>query len=450
MSLEAGFNRYRLVERVALGAFGALWRAADRVPGKEVAIRIVSPPKVTEEAIAAFEAEMTNAMALRHSSLARVYEVGRSTDGGAWAASEFVVGDSLESVVATEGPLPPAAALRLFSEVASALDELHRRALVHGSLSARTVLLQRSKSGSMRAKVIALGRAHLAPAQTKNSPPPEGSYSSPEVVASRQYGAASDIWALGVLLFHCVTGKPPFAARTPSSYLAETRNVGRVLDAVEDEIVRGLIEQCMALAPDGRATTAALIKQAEFAGWIEQGDVDDARAPEVAPALEATTAPIEPAPQPALVVEEPRAIAQPEPIAEPEPIAKPEPIADVPDDALADFRPPRRRIKAIVGAIAASAALLTLFVATREPQHRPAAPAAVVAEKTPSPETPPEPPAAATATATATATVAAAPTVSATAAPALPTLATAKPPPAVAANAQPAPKKAADDENPYE
>jgi len=466
MSVEAGIKRYRLVERIAQGAFGALWRAADCVPGKEVAIRIVSSPIAPQEAIAAFEAEMTRATALHHRALAQVYEVGRDSDGGAWAASEFVVGDSLESVLSDHGPLSPTTALGLFAELARAVAELHSHGVVHGSISARAVLVQRSKSGPlwMRPKLIGLGRARLLPRQGKTATPPEGAYSSPEVVASRQYGAASDIWALGILLFHCVTGRPGFAARTTTSFVAETRVLHRTLDMIEDEVVRGLVEQCLALAPDDRPSTAALIKQAELAGWIEQSDMN-AAPPDTSPSVRPVVAPaIAAAP-----FDEPRPIAQAEPAARPESIGNPpmagpvsaidrragstpalspfESIADVPE-TLVDFRPRRRGAK-VVAVVVASSALLALLAATSEPRHRSSA-ARVVIDEAATAVTAPVPPAAATVTTTATVT--AAPIASASAPPQTPSVVNSavKPPPAVAANAKPAPQMPVHDDNPYE
>lgn len=433
MSPEVTFHRYRLVERLALGAFGALWRAADRVPGKEVALRVVSSSMAPPEARAAFEAEMTRAMAVRHRALARVQEVGRDTDDGVWAASEFVAGDSLESVLAERGPMAPTAALGLFSELAHALAELHSHDVVHGSLSARAVLLQPSKSGRMRPMMIGLGRARLLSLRGKTLTPPEGAYSSPELVTSRQYGAASDIWALGILLYHCVTGRPPFAARTASSFLVDARALHRILDAIDDEAVRGLVEQCLALVPEERPSMAALLRQAEFAGWIEQIDLESPKPAAVAsPPEEPATTPIEapPAPldaQPAKAAQEAR-----------------RPALDDLSEEMVDFRPRRRGAKAVLALFVASAALLALFAATGQRRHRPSAAAVVLdeaASSVPAATTvhEPAPPTAASMT-------------SETAPPPASSIVESaqNPQPAVAANAKAAPAKPVDDDNPYE
>lgn len=436
MSVEAGIKRYRLVERIAQGAFGAVWRAADRVPGKELAIRVVPGPMASQEALAAFEAEMTRATSLRHRALAQVYEVGRTSDGAVWAASEFVVGDSLEDVLAERGPLSPRTALGLFSELAHAVAELHGHGLAHGSISARTVLLPRSKSAAMRPKLIGLGRALLLPRERRTASPPEGHYSSPEMVASQQYSAASDIWALGVLLFHCVMGTPPpFTARTTTSSAVGTRALRRILDGIDDEIVRGLVEQCLALAPADRPTTSALIKQADLAGWIEENDADVAPA-DVSTALPAIVAPIQsplaaapPAP------EQPRAMVQSVAV-EPESSSGVEPVVD--------FRPRRPGAKA-VALIVASAIALALLVATSRPTRRSAA--RVVPEQVAASVSAAVPSAAASLATTATATVA--PVVSASVPPPTPTAVESAVKP-VAANATPPPRKADQDDNPYE
>src|SRR5262249_29510484 len=126
MSFERGLllgARFRLVNRIGVGTLGELWRAVDRVPTKPIAIRLVRPSvPVASAALEGFGADSAAAMALRHSSIAKVLAVGDS-DGIPWAATELLLAETLESLLARRRAILPGAALRLISDLGEAIAE---------------------------------------------------------------------------------------------------------------------------------------------------------------------------------------------------------------------------------------------------------------------------------------------------------------------------------------
>ncbi|MGZ3456573.1 MAG: protein kinase domain-containing protein [Polyangiales bacterium] len=458
MKPEAGLligNRFRLLSLVGVGSFGSLWRAADRIPGKQVALRIIGDPTFGAAALDAFRREMIAATAVRHRSLAHIESAGWDAHGGVWVARELVDGESLEYLLDRQAPSSAVDALMVISELASALAEVHALGLEHGAVSARTILMQRSKTGVTRPVLVGLGRARLL----RSTLP---AYTSPEALASQHYGAASDVWSLGVLLFRCVTGRLPFAARTPAAMEVETRRLNRLLSTIEDVGVRHLVAKCFTLHPDARPKASELARLAGLLARELEREQEAATSSTSEPPVELEPAPIESLAPAAMSLPPPKPTPPPlrkrpapaAPVASPEPppVIAAVPVNDNGADEEVDFRPSRPRAKLILSALAAAAIFGELFVATRQPrQPPPAAAAHVEPEPLRAPEPPPvvvpPPPAAASTTAVADAVP---PTpVAPTAAPSASVAETKAKPKVALPKAAPRPAKK-DEENPYE
>jgi serine/threonine-protein kinase len=429
MRVEAGLvigNRFRLLSLVGAGPFGSLWRAADRIPGKRVAIRIIGDLKLGAAALDAFRREMMAATAVHHPSLARIYAAGADASG-AWVARELVEGDPLATVLERE-VLSPWEALDIVAELAGVLAEIHALGLAHGAVSPRTVLVRRAKNDVFKPRLIGLGRARLL----RSTQP---AYTSPEALAALHYGAPSDVWSLGVLLFRCVNGRLPFAARTAAAMEVETRRMNRVLHTIDDPRIRLLVADCFALHPDARPEASGLARRARLlAREIEREQTLRATRPTDPPAPApvsslpppvALTLPPVPTPPPlprrpvlALVPDSEHpgselpgsALVEVELIeselVEPEIVAAPPPSPAVgatplDDDAdlAVDFRPKQPHAMWVIGALAAVAIFAERLIVTRAPPSAvPVAAAAMEPLQTPAPPPVVTPPAAAAAT----------------------------------------------------
>jgi len=437
-------KRFRLLEPIHVGSLGSLWRAADRVPGKEAVVRFADP-SVPAETIEVFARELTTAKAVQHPALARIYDAGDAPL--AWAASELVAGEPLESILA-DGPLTAIDALALVAELAGALAELHEHGIAHGTVGVRAVLVQ-----GLRPKLIGLGRGRLLgtkPMGARAHRLPEAAYFAPEVIASQGYDTASDVWSLGALLYRCVCGAPPFSGRTSASLSAELRHIDRTLATIDDARTREIVAACLAVEPGARpraADVAARCRTAARELWREKivaMRVEDAYedepevAPEPASATVPTTSDISFPPMIAATMPPPVAPSEP-PVEATYPPAPPEP-----DEV--DFRPRRSRVKLVGGLMAAAALVIGLIVTTREPARKPPVAAARVASaEAPSASSS----AVAEAPPSVSAPPAASPPPSASLAPAQTVSAKTPTPTAAAAPPRPAQPKVSDD-NPYE
>jgi serine/threonine-protein kinase len=213
-------GRYEVRSLLGEGAMGCVYRAFDPVRRVEVAVKTLKEPFASDpQVLERFRREADVVSRLAHPGLVAVDEVGEG-----YFVQEVVEGESLEARLARRGPLPPAEALPALAAMGDALDHIHERGVVHRDLKPANVIL--TLRGGI--KLADFGVAYIAgttltpPGQMIGSP----TYMAPEQIRLGEVGAASDLYALGVVAFEMLTGKPPF--RSPS--------VGRLLESiVQDE-----------------------------------------------------------------------------------------------------------------------------------------------------------------------------------------------------------------------
>ncbi|MGB6456041.1 MAG: serine/threonine-protein kinase, partial [Streptosporangiaceae bacterium] len=203
-------NRYRLDARIAAGGIGEVWRARDLVLDRPVAVKVLRPEYAGQpQALARFRAEARQAGSVSHPGIAQVYDYG---EGGAAAAPylvmELVNGPSLAEVLAA-GPLDAASALDVLAQTAAGLHAAHAAGLVHRDIKPANLVL--GPGGQV--KITDFGIAHAAgsaPITRTGLVIGTPAYLAPEQVAGDPATEASDLYALGVVGYECLTGAPPF------------------------------------------------------------------------------------------------------------------------------------------------------------------------------------------------------------------------------------------------
>jgi eukaryotic-like serine/threonine-protein kinase len=204
-------GRYELDEQVGSGGYCEVWRATDTVLSRLVAVKLLHPGYAGKtEALARFQAEAREAGALSHDNIARVFDYGEPGDGQPpYLVMELVDGPSLEEVLA-DGPLDAGRSMDVIAQAAAGLQAAHAAGLVHRDVKPANLLLA---SGGI-VKVTDFGIAHAVGSaavtpvgETLGTP----GYLSPEQVAGQPVTPASDLYALGVVAYECLTGAPPFA-----------------------------------------------------------------------------------------------------------------------------------------------------------------------------------------------------------------------------------------------
>lgn len=209
-------GRYRLIGRIGVGGMSVVYKAQDVALGRLVAIKILhesltGDPKFVED----FHREAQAAASLSHPNVVTVHDVGQ--DGSRhYIVMELVEGEDLKTTVRHWAPLPLAHALDLAIQICKGVGYAHRAGFVHCDVKPQNVLV--TKDG--RAMVADFGIARvISEATITRGDASWGTphYFSPEQAAGQSATPASDVYAIGIVLYEMLTGRLPFQADSPAA-----------------------------------------------------------------------------------------------------------------------------------------------------------------------------------------------------------------------------------------
>ncbi len=209
-------RRYRVDAPIARGGMSTVYRGLDLRLDRPVAIKVMDPQFAADPAfVSRFEFEARSVARLKHPSLVAVYDQGH--DGGhAFLVMELVEGGTLRELLRERGPMPPHAVAAVAGPVLDALAVAHRAGLVHRDVKPENVLV--SDTGEVKIADFGLVRAAAASTTTSDSVIlGTAAYLSPEQVTTGSADTRSDVYAMGVLIFELLTGRPPFTGDTSLS-----------------------------------------------------------------------------------------------------------------------------------------------------------------------------------------------------------------------------------------
>ncbi len=203
---------YEILEELGQGGMGVVFKARQRGLNRIVALKMLllgrwTNPRFVER----FRSEARAAAALRHPGIVAIYEVGEH-EGQPWFTMDYVPGPSLADLV-REHPLPPRRAAALIRSVAEAIQHAHAHGIIHRDLKPANIILDADDSPRITdfglAKEIRAASDLTLSGQILGSP----HYMPPEQLSGRQKANATcDVYALGAILYHLLTGRPPFQA----------------------------------------------------------------------------------------------------------------------------------------------------------------------------------------------------------------------------------------------
>jgi tetratricopeptide (TPR) repeat protein len=260
MDVQAGdvaLGRYRLGRLIGSGGMGDVYLAHDETLQRDVAIKFVTTGKASDTLTRRLIQEARAVAALDHPSICPVYDVGADPAGRPYMVMQYVEGETLAARLA-RGALPVREALSTCAQIADALAAAHRRGIIHRDLKPQNVIL----TAAGQPKLLDFGIAKFLPALEDISADDTTTsltkahallgtpaYMSPEQIHERPLDGRSDLFALGCILFECLTGRRAFEGQHTFELLEQIAHshppapssIRRELDERHDELCRRLL-----------------------------------------------------------------------------------------------------------------------------------------------------------------------------------------------------------------
>jgi eukaryotic-like serine/threonine-protein kinase len=219
-------GNYDLVEKIAEGGMGMVYKGRHRESGQLVAIKILSPQMASNDVLLKrFEKEYNTAQKLDHPNIVRALEFGK-VNGNPYLVMEFVEGETLGQKIARQGPMLEKDAIRVIAQVAQGLQRAHKEKLVHRDVKPDNILV----TSEGVAKLADLGLVKEVEADLNLTRTGRG-LGTPHFMAPEQFKNAKnadprcDIYSLGATLYMMVTGQMPFQSQGPlDAYMKKIEN----------------------------------------------------------------------------------------------------------------------------------------------------------------------------------------------------------------------------------
>ena len=259
-------GRYEVIETVGAGAMGMVYRTKDLELDEEVAIKTVKPELVVDDtAVERFKDEIRLARRISHRNVVRTHDFGE-WQGVYYLTMEYVEGVTVRDLLDTRGQLGVSPTMAIATQLAAALVVAHEQGVIHRDIKPQNLLLD---SGGVL-KVMDFGVARLA--ERTSGITETGlvvgtpAYMSPEqLLTDSDLDPRSDLWAVGVVLYECLTGKLPFTASTPVALIAkvlnETPPTPAELNGEVPETLSALVVELLAKRPEDRPGSAQELEE---------------------------------------------------------------------------------------------------------------------------------------------------------------------------------------------
>jgi eukaryotic-like serine/threonine-protein kinase len=255
--MEAGTlsGRYETSERLGTGGMSNVYKATDRILERTVAVKILAEHLSDDERfVARFRREALAVAKLIHPNIVQVYDTGVD-DGRHYIVMEYVEGRSGAQILQRQGPIEPETAAEIGIQACAGLDYAHRRGIIHRDVKPGNLMVVGVGGGEMTVKLTDFGIAR-AIEQTRitqvGSVVGTAAYLAPEQVRGEEATPATDVYALGVVLYQFLTGRLPYEGSSlaelavrqqneqplaPSTYNSEVPETlgGAVLRALEGD-----------------------------------------------------------------------------------------------------------------------------------------------------------------------------------------------------------------------
>jgi serine/threonine-protein kinase len=268
------FGQYKLVRKLGVGGMGEVHLAEHALLKRACALKLIKHEASTDPlAVARFKLEVQSSAQLAHHNTIEIFDYGHTDDGTFYYVMEYLEGKSLADLIKAYGPLSPGRLIYIFRQVCAGLAEAHALGLVHRDLKPANVFVAVHGGETDVAKVLDFGlvkptkdtgTAALTGDMTVSGTP---LYMAPEqAMADRSLDARADIYALGAVMYHAVTGRPPFRGESPFAVMmAHARDPVVPPSTIRSEVPRDLeqvILRCMAKKSGERYASVKALSEA--------------------------------------------------------------------------------------------------------------------------------------------------------------------------------------------
>ncbi|GMU06316.1 serine/threonine-protein kinase [Corallococcus caeni] len=337
-------ERYRIIERLAAGGMGMVYRGERLEVGKPVAIKFLHAWAAGDEEFRRrFQVEARATSRLTHPCCVSVIDFGVDQDSP-FMVMDFVTGETLRSLL-RDGPLLPARALGTVRQVLAGLAHAHAQGIIHRDIKPENIIVTHAEGLGEQVRILDFGLAKLrdeVTGLTSGMMLGTPSYMAPEQIHGEPVGPPTDLYATGVLLYELLTGKKPFNATSNAELLRMQREVTppRLRDAAPDAGFSAELEATLAKAME-KAPGDRFQSATEFLAALEGAGVGPAVSPVSPVSADAPVAPRPSSPTPSRPREEVLATrnvrAQPRatPVGLQAEARAPEPLPVAPTEAVA-------------------------------------------------------------------------------------------------------------------
>lgn len=212
------FARFRILEFIASGGNGRVYKAEDVLLNIMVALKVLLGEQSNADDVVRFQSEARAASRLKHPSIATIYDFGL-VDHCPYLSMEFVEGETLEKLLRRTETLSLPAFCSLFLQLSKALSHAHENGVIHRDLKPANVIVRYQENGELVGKILDFGVAKLIDKNDINLTPTGnivGSplYMSPEQALGESVTSQADLYSLGVMMFTSLAGKVPIKSET--------------------------------------------------------------------------------------------------------------------------------------------------------------------------------------------------------------------------------------------
>jgi len=286
-------GEYEVTDRIGAGGMGAVFAAIHPRIHKKAAIKVLRRDLARDPTeLVRFENEARAVNAIGHPNLVDIFAFGEMPDGNPFFVMEHVDGESLDRWLKQRGAVPLDVAMPILRQVFDALSAVHDRGIIHRDLKPGNIMIAETPNGP-RIKILDFGLAkvvsgHVADMELTNPGATIGTpyFMSPEQFMGHPVDQRTDIYALGVLVYHMLCGQYPIIGSTPTEVGINHVNAAPVLpSSIVPRLPRSVdavIGKALAKNPADRFATVR-----ELAAGLEQCLLDTAPVPKVEPVVQA-------------------------------------------------------------------------------------------------------------------------------------------------------------------